>query len=110
MEVVADAGALAARAAEMIADRMPGCAAPFRLVLSGGSTPRGTYQPSGAAGSCAWDCAEIFFGDERFVPPDHPDSNYRMVARDPAGRPQVNPRGLFAIPTDGTPQSAADAL
>ena len=58
---------------------MRGCAAPFRLSLSGGSTPRAAYQLLAQRNDLAWDCAELFFGDERFVPPDHPDSNYRMV-------------------------------
>src|SRR6185312_8442414 len=52
-----------------------------------------------------WECTEVFFGDERFVPPDSPDSNYRM-ARETL-LTHVNPRGLFAIPTDGTPDSGA---
>ena len=56
----------------------------------------------------AWDCAELFFGDERFVPPDHPDTNYRMVRETLLAGGMVKPRKLLAIPTDGTPQSAAD--
>jgi len=55
-----------------------------------------------------WDCAELFFGDERFVPPDHKDSNYRMVRETLLATGLVEPRKLLAIPTDGTPQSAAD--
>ena len=43
-EVVKDADALAARAAEIIAERLRGAPRPFRLVLSGGSTPRAAYQ------------------------------------------------------------------
>jgi 6-phosphogluconolactonase len=54
-----------------------------------------------------WGCTELFFGDERFVPPDHPDSNYRMVRESLLATGKVNPRKLFAIPTDGTPESAA---
>ena len=78
VDVVKDAGALAARAAEIIAGRLKVARYPFRLLLSGGSTPRATYQLL-AKMDLDWDCAELFFGDERFVPPDHPDSNYRMV-------------------------------
>jgi 6-phosphogluconolactonase len=107
MEIVAGAEALAHRAAEVIGERMEGCQAPFRLVLSGGSTPRATYQRLAYNNALPWHCTEIFFGDERFVPPNHPDSNYRMARESLLSGGLVQPRGLFAIPTDDTPESAA---
>jgi len=108
LEVVKDAGALAARAAEIIAGRVKTAKWPYRIVLSGGSTPRATYQRLAERKDLDWSCAELFFGDERFVPPDHPDSNYRMVRESLLAGGTVMPRKLLAIPTDGTPQSAAD--
>jgi 6-phosphogluconolactonase len=107
LEVVRDAGALAARAAEIIAGRLAAARYPFRLVLSGGSTPRATYQLLAAA-NLDWDCCEIFFSDERFVPPEHPDSNYRMARESLMAGYNVRPRKIFAIPTDGSLQSCAD--
>lgn len=107
LEVVKDAGALATRAADIIAGRLATAKYPFRLVLSGGSTPRATYQLL-AAKDLDWDCCEIFFGDERFVPPDHPDSNYRMARETLLAGANVRPRKVLAIPTDGSLQSCAD--
>lgn len=56
----------------------------FALCLAGGSTPRATYellaQPQWAK-RIDWPRVEIFFGDERAVPPDNPDSNYAMAKR-----------------------------
>jgi 6-phosphogluconolactonase len=104
-EVVANPGDLAARAAEIIAERLATCEAPFRLALAGGSTPRATYRQLAQKNGLRWECTEIFFGDERFVPPDSPDSNYRMARE--ALLDKVAPRGLFVIPTDDTPDSAA---
>ena len=52
------------------------------IALSGGSTPRALY---GALTStewkaqCQWDRMIFLFGDERGVPPDHPDSNYGLA-------------------------------
>jgi len=55
----------------------------FHLALSGGSTPRDLYrllvQP-GFVERIPWDHCDIWFGDERCVPPSHPDSNYRMAS------------------------------
>lgn len=107
LEVVKDAGALAARAAEIIAGRVRTATAPYRVVLSGGSTPHATYQLL-AGMDVDWSCTELFFSDERFVPPEHKDSNYRMVRESLLAGGKVQPRKLLAIPTDGTPQSAAD--
>lgn len=50
----------------------------FTLALSGGSTPRRLYRLL-APDDVDWSRVELFFGDERCVPPDHADSNYRMV-------------------------------
>jgi 6-phosphogluconolactonase len=65
----------------------------FSVALSGGSTPKSLYEllASGSIPNIPWDKIFFFFGDERFVPPDHPDSNYRMARE----------AGLFAkVPDD----------
>ena len=54
----------------------------FNVVLSGGSTPRELYQILASRGyrqQIDWANTEFFFGDERSVPADDPDSNFRMV-------------------------------
>jgi 6-phosphogluconolactonase len=53
----------------------------FAVVLAGGSTPKATYEilASDYAGRIDWGNVHVFFGDERAVPPDHEDSNYRMA-------------------------------
>jgi len=107
MEVLKDLDAVSARAAELIADRIRGCTAPFRLALSGGSTPRGCYRRLAHLHQVPWDCVEIYLGDERFVPHDHPESNYRMIRELLLSGPTVNPRGMFAVPGDGDAERAA---
>jgi 6-phosphogluconolactonase len=53
----------------------------FSVALSGGSTPKGLYGALAGTkfGSLPWDKIFFFWGDERHVPPDHAESNYRMV-------------------------------
>ncbi|HUM04494.1 MAG TPA: 6-phosphogluconolactonase [Terriglobales bacterium] len=52
----------------------------FVVALSGGSTPRTLYSLLAKDyADFSWSRTFLFFGDERHVPPDHPDSNYRMV-------------------------------
>ncbi len=66
-----------------IADRLTTSAHPFTIALSGGSTPRGLHEL--LAGDPAirdrlpWRHLHFFWGDERHVPPDNPESNYRMA-------------------------------
>jgi len=49
------------------------------LGLAGGRTPEPVYGELAAGSSIDWSKVSVFFGDERAVPPDHPDSNYFMV-------------------------------
>ena len=53
----------------------------FAVVLAGGSTPKATYETLARdyPGELDWGRVHVFFGDERTVPPDHEDSNYRMA-------------------------------
>lgn len=84
--VQAAAAAIAASAAAAIATR-----GRFRIALAGGSTPRALYPALTSA--LDWTRTDVFFGDERAVPPDHPDSNYRMAREtllDPARVPPAN--------------------
>lgn len=72
----AAAGEFAARAAEAIEER-----GRFTVVLAGGSTPKATYDilARDYAGRIDWSKVHVFFGDERSVPPDDDDSNYKMA-------------------------------
>jgi 6-phosphogluconolactonase len=55
----------------------------FSLALSGGSTPKSLYallaEDSSFRAEVPWDKTHFFWGDERHVPPEHPESNYRMA-------------------------------
>ncbi|MFQ6104350.1 MAG: 6-phosphogluconolactonase [Candidatus Glassbacteria bacterium] len=56
----------------------------FAVALSGGNTPRGLYSLLASEADpyrtqIRWDRVHFFWGDERNVSPDHPDSNFRMV-------------------------------
>lgn len=52
----------------------------FTVVLSGGSTPRLLYEQL-VTQSIEWQSVHVFWGDERCVPPDHPDSNFGLAQR-----------------------------
>ena len=55
----------------------------FAVALSGGSTPKNMFailaNDAGMREQMPWDSVHFFWGDERHVPPDHTDSNYRMT-------------------------------
>jgi 6-phosphogluconolactonase len=85
----------------------------FAVCLSGGSTPRRLYQllaGPAIAPRFPWQRVHWFWGDERFVPHDHPDSNYRMACDALFSRVAVAGENIHAIPTaDLSPQQAATA-
>jgi len=75
------------KAAEYISDYAAQCMEEngfFTLVLSGGNTPRGVYEHLAAAqfrNTMPWGKIHVFWGDERCVPPGHPNSNYSMAEK-----------------------------
>lgn len=84
---------------------------PFRVALSGGSTPRKLYSRLASA-DCAnrveWIRVEFYFSDERCVPPDHPESNFNL-ANDTLFQPLgLKPTQVFRIEGEaGLPDLAA---
>ena len=108
-------GALAdtAHLADWLVARLGETSGPFAFNLSGGSTPKTLYAllaTEAYAGQIDWSRVHIFFGDERFVPPDHPDSNYRMAREAMLAHVPIPPENVHAVPTvDTTPEAAAAA-
>src|SRR6266446_6312392 len=74
----------------------------FTVALSGGSTPRGLYSlladDDAFRTRMPWANSHFFWGDERHVPPDHADSNYRMAHQAMLSRVAVPPRNIHRIP------------
>lgn len=86
IQIVANADALCLAAAtemvscvESVVHEKGSCT----VVLSGGSTPQGLYMlladDESWRARIPWEQLHVFWGDERHVPPDHPESNYRMA-------------------------------
>jgi len=102
IRILPDAAAIAGAAAEeyvSAAREAVLATGRFAVALSGGSTPRVLYSLLAAEGALRaaipWDKTYFFFGDERHVPPDSPESNFRManetlLSRVPLRKEQVS--------------------
>lgn len=112
IDVSADPKALAQRAAEWLVEQVAASVGVCRISLSGGSTPRALYTllaDEPLRGRMPWDRLELFWGDERFVPPDHKDSNYRMTRETMLDHVPLRADQVHPMPTDGSPEAAAEA-
>lgn len=113
--VAADAAAMARLAAEWLAGETRLCTVlrgACSLCLAGGTTPRPAYEAlaePALAAAVPWDRVHVFFGDERAVPPDHPDSNYRMAADALLLRVPIPPAGVHRMEADAADPEAAAA-
>ncbi len=113
-DVLPDASAVAVATADRfiaIAQRSIVQRGRFRVALSGGSTPKRVYPMLVAeprVGAVDWSRVEFFWGDERTVPPDHPESNfgvaYQMLI---AALPNVRPEAIHRMPAQGPDLDAA---
>ena len=78
----------------------------FTIALSGGSTPRGLYEVLAGDGpppfrrQVPWGRIHFFWGDERHVPPDHPESNYRTAREALLSKVPVPPDHVHRIPAE----------
>lgn len=74
----------------------------FTVALSGGSTPKAMFSllaedHRGAVTPLAWERIHVFFGDERHVPPDHPESNFRMASESLLDHVPIPPGNIHRI-------------
>jgi 6-phosphogluconolactonase len=110
IETLPDPVALARRVAEWMTSAALAGEGAFRVSLSGGSTPKTLYGLLASGdfrGRFPWPRVSWYWGDERFVPHDHPDSNYRMAHEAMLAKAPVPPENIHPVPVDGTPEEAA---
>lgn len=105
--------ALAKRAAAYFAEHAARAAAArafARIAISGGKTPKRMFELLAALpyrDQVPWNKIELFWVDERMVPPDHPDSNYRMTREALLDHVPIRPDRVIRIHGEGTPRGAA---
>jgi 6-phosphogluconolactonase len=111
--VADDPASLARMAADHLFSWTMETSKPVRVALSGGSTPRSTYQELAGPrfiDRFPWQRVHWFWGDERFVPPDHQDSNFRMAREAMLDTAPAPPENIHPIPTvDLSPEASAAA-
>jgi 6-phosphogluconolactonase len=107
--ILADPEALAATACRLIGDaareaiRQRGV---FRLVLAGGNTPNRTYQRL-ATSRQQWAAWEIYWGDERCLPADHPQRNSVQARHAWLAEVPIPPGQIHPIPAERGGAAAA---
>jgi 6-phosphogluconolactonase len=115
VRVLPDAQATAYAAAELFVARAAAAQAQrgvFRVALSGGSTPRlfhSMLADSPLRNQVDWAHIQFFWGDERCVPPDHPDSNYRMARETLLDLVPVPSEHIHRMRGEDIPAAAAQA-
>lgn len=80
----------------------------FTIALSGGSTPKNLYTliAANASSSLPWNQMFVFWGDERHVPPNDPDSNYRMARETILSKVSIPVANIFPVPTENPDATA----
>jgi 6-phosphogluconolactonase len=104
IQIVEDAEAVSRTAAEMmVSQALQNLKSKdsFAVALSGGSTPKNMFailaNDAALREQMPWDSVHFFWGDERHVPPDHADSNYRMTNEVMFSRVPVPPENIHRI-------------
>ena len=83
----------------------------FTVALAGGSTPKAAYTMLASAAyrdRVPWQQTHFFWGDERHVPPDHEDSNYRMAYEAMLSKVPIPAAHIYRIAAEKDAQQAAD--
>jgi 6-phosphogluconolactonase len=114
LHIAQDEQELAERAAEHIRTAVEETLAKsrrFTLLMTGGSTPKLLYErlarPPYSLG-LPWAWIHLFWGDERFVPSGHPESNFLLAQDALLGKVPLPPANIHPVPTDAkTPEEAA---
>ena len=114
LEICSDPRSLGEAAAKFIAGTIVATVAAqgsCAIALAGGRTPRGTYGllAERYVDKVPWSAVHVFWGDERCVPPDDPDSNFGMAKDALLGRVPIPPRNVHRIQGERSPADAAEA-
>lgn len=113
IQVYADQTALAKAAVDLFIETVQKsiqARGTFSVALSGGSTPKQMYTSLAAPElqeQLPWQQIHLFFGDERHVLPDHPDSNYRMVAESLFSKVPLPAENVHRVKTESDARLAA---
>lgn len=104
IRILADGAAIAKRAAQEFVQAAASAVrtrVSFNVALAGGSTPKALYgllaNDPALRSQVPWDKLHLFFGDERHVPPDHPDSNFRMATEAMISKSPLQPEQVTRI-------------
>jgi 6-phosphogluconolactonase len=110
IEILPDIRAIISTAEELLLEKVYAAIAQrdrCTLVLAGGSTPKPLYEAMSHQ-DLPWDKIHIFWGDERYVPPTHDDSNEKMARDAWLNRVEIPAENIHPMPT-GADNPAADA-
>jgi 6-phosphogluconolactonase len=114
VQVFPDPDHLARAAAGLFTDRAQTAVAArgrFVVALSGGSTPTALYKllaTNEFSSQTDWKRIHVFWGDERCVPPDHPDSNYRLARQTLLDHVPIPAQNVHRVRGELEPAAAAD--
>jgi len=109
LEVLPDRAALVTRALDLIVPRLQAAISDrgqATIALAGGSTPKPLYERL-ASQPLPWDKLHVFWGDERYVSPDHPDSNQRMARQAWLDRVPIPASNIHPMPTEAESPAVA---
>ena len=115
-EIAPDAAVLAQRGAEHLVELIEEAEAArgrVRIAISGGSTPKAMFHLLADPAQhyrqrIPWQALELFWVDERMVPPNHPESNYRMTREALLDHVPLRPENIHRIEGELEPHEAAD--